>query len=218
MKSLFSLTALSLAGLFAAAQAAAATLVITGDTADRTTYTGPGWPDGDAAELIRVGIGGEAPHLERAAVFVFRLPDNLATRDVTDAAFSVGLVSTIHASAMWSFNADLYAFGARTSPKVEPEDHFAGRQDHRRHVSLIQKRFASPDMIAPLDLSTNDEGNKQLAAFVRAQLEKGGAGKWIFLRLNPDVSPEAGGFNFASADNQGRKLLRPTLVITTGRP
>lgn len=204
---------LALAGLFAATQAAAALIEITGNTADRETYTGPGWPGGLNGATVRVGAGGSAPHLERAAVFVFQLPIDILAADITSVSFSNTLVS--HAGTGWTFSFDLYALDARASSTVLASDHYAGGNDTRSGVHLIQQDFATNASLANSVLSTDSAGSISLTSFIQAQLNAGKGGQYIFLRINPDTSPTSGGLNFATADNTTLNMVLPTLTIST---
>lgn len=195
---------------FLSLQATAAPVVITGDKADRETYTGPGWAATDTATTLRVGAGGSAPHLERAAVYVFQLPAGLAAADITDVSFSTTIITL---AGTPTFNFDLYALNARSAKDVLTTDHYAGANDTRSGVTLIQKDFATKDVAAGL-ISISDAGKINLTSFVQSQLNAGKAGQYIFLRINANVSATSGGLNLASADNTS-VMVPPTLTIST---
>lgn len=203
---------LAVAGVLASATAVAADITIAGNTADRDVYTGAGWPSNVNSQTMRVGTGGLAPNpLERAAVFVFQLPDIDAAL-ITGASFSFDLVGRVGSG--WSFDFDLYALSARASADVLASDFYAGAADQRSGVFLIQDDIAGST--TPIGrVVTGNSADSSLTSFIQDQLNNGKAGQYIFLRLNADVAGlTSGGINVASADNADA-ALRPVLVLQT---
>ena len=121
-----------------------------------------------------------------------------------------------------TYNIDLYALPARTLPTTLDTDYFFGPLETAvpptGATTRIVDNLVLPDgvttakeVVVPFDTGTN------FVDFLNTQYGPtgSGAGKYVFLRLNPDVlqliAPEDAGWNVNMAEATSGK---PTLVVT----
>lgn len=195
---------------------------ITGDTADRALMVwenNPNFDGGVNSSTFRAGVAGTDAKdgKGRAIIFVFQLPANLASTNISSISFSATLAS-ITSAGYFAFSGDLYALGVRSVNEVLKTDYYVGANDVSTGASLIQDDFVTSATSLGV-VSTDASGNENLTSFVKAQLDAGKAGQYIFLRINPDYTTLPAtipaGYNFASADHSDGENLWPTLTITT---
>jgi len=197
--------------LAAAHSAVAAPIIVIGDVADMTINksggrtNAPTGPVGAAFSTIVFAQGG------RDAVFVFQLPSPPPGMPViAGASFQFTIVSDLPDGA---YNIDLYGLGARTDNTVLSTDYFAGALD-ATDATLIQDNVilaVHPDAGVE-NVLTSAAADSTLVAYLNTQYAARGPGNYVFLRLNPDISPpnEDTGVNVAFADNDTGK---PQLTI-----
>ena len=198
------LAAALLAGaLLAASSIRAQTSTIYGLTADRQV-NGAGVL-GDVTPM-QVGYSGSTGV---NAVVVFQLPA-LPVGKEFDAA-SLRLYQNGRDGAP-AFNADLYGVAVSASPAVLASHYYAGAFDSAS--VLIQDNLLTP--ASPTgSVATNAA---ELTDFLNAAYANGsGAGKYVFLRVNPDVSGlnNYTRYKFFSADYSGGSFYWPALTYGT---
>ncbi|HEY7115526.1 MAG TPA: hypothetical protein VH475_03010, partial [Tepidisphaeraceae bacterium] len=152
----------------------------------------------------RVGASTTSPgEGGRAVVYVFQLPTPpLGLSPVTDASLSfVVSLDRQHPA----YNIDLYALPARSDPAVQSTDAFFGPLDPA--ATLIEDNILPADTVQPpVSLITTDPAaNTSLVTWLNSQygVDGSGAGKYVFLRLNPDIDPpvENSGVDVVMAEN-----------------
>lgn len=194
--------------------ASADTITLSGLTSDAGLTANLQLDGGSAATTFRAGLT-TSSGFGRAGIWVFQLPTDLSASDIVSVSFSVGLVSI---SSSPSFNADLYAITASLNNNVQGSYYYNGSAaDTTSGVSLIQDNFATSSTAAGM-LSTSTDGSTALKSFVSAQIAAGNGGKYIFLRVSPDIDTllsQATGYNFATANNITEGITLPTLTIIT---
>lgn len=130
------------------------------------------------ANPILAGFSGNTGY---SAVFVFQLPTLPAGHKFYTANFSAYLYGKDGTPA---FNGDLYGLGFRSSATVLTSDFYAG--PGQSGVTLIQDNYVVPTS-GSATMSTNDQGDAVLGAYLNTQYKAGGAGKFVFIRVSPDA-------------------------------
>ena len=181
----------------------AQTSTIYGLTADRQVNSAGVLSDTTPMQSGYSGTTGMNP------VFVFQLPALPVGKEFSNAslrAYQQGKDGTP------SFNADLYGVGVSSSSAVSASDYYAGAFDSAS--ILIKDNLLTPSSGAGPVVTSAVE----LTDFLNAAYANGsGAGKYVFLRLNPDV---AGLNNYTryklySADYSGGAYYWPSLTYDT---
>ncbi len=156
-------------------------------------------------------------------VFPFQLPD-LGPRAAPflEAEFYVNL--TDRGNNFANFGVDLYGLGVRDTAVVLPEDGYVGGPTDATDATKLQDNFLRwPNNSSRPSLGikrTSAVGVVNLTDYLNAQYAGGAnAGKYVFLRLNPDRTPKFS-FKFGrfSASETGNADNRPTLRLITVDP
>lgn len=223
--------------LFASTASAA---ILNGLAADRgirtdatatNTPTQGGYQVDDGSDRLVGGSSGQASAgnvSSRSVVFVFQLPTLGAGESFTSADLNfTRLASATGDQAPFSFNADLYGLGRRASSAVSTADGFAGGFD-ATDATLIQNNILGASAVTTpattfteAGISTEDSAgansNTSLIAYLNTQYAGGtGAGQFVFLRVNPDVSNvsnDGSRWRLATADD-ATATRKPTLNYT----
>lgn len=154
-------------------------------------------------------------------VMAFQLPTLQPGEQFATATFTDQLASF---SGTPTFNVDFY--GLSRAPAVDPTvlsaDFYAGNSD--ASATRIQDNILTPSSPTRsskpwpyASFTTSDSGNAALAAYLNAMYANGAnAGKYVFLRLSPDLASMPTGnnaYNITSA-NAGNDFEHPTITYT----
>ena len=153
-----------------------------------------------------VGKSGAGSGFDRAAVFVFQIPD-LGAMDNPFGSASLGLF-LFQDTADAAVNGDLYGLGRRASSEVLLDDYY-GREAAAdpTDATLIQDNFLTAGG-SPVNAltATSSEGSQALADYLNAQYEGGaGIGQYVFLRVNTDADTTRR-WNFTSVNGANGDL------------
>lgn len=202
-----------LAGLLAPTVNASS--LITGDTADQLIRKDNSLFN-VATGRVGASTSGFAGAGARSAEYVFQLPTPPANQQpiVSDAKLQFTITGD---QPDGTYNIDLYGLPARPASTVFMTDNYTDPTSIPT-ATLIESAIvpaAHPAGTLPELVSTNLTGSQALVNYLNLQYgpDGSGAGKWIFLRLNPDtaaVTVENSGVDVAFADNATGK---PTLTV-----
>ncbi|MDB4438360.1 autotransporter-associated beta strand repeat-containing protein [bacterium] len=172
------------------------------DRTDGTTVSANG--PNEAANPV--GKSGAADGFDRAAVFVFQLPD-LGVVENPFGGATLGLY-LFQDTATADVNGDLYGLGRRFTPDVLLDDYF-GREagPDTTDATLIQDDYLTAGG-APVNslVTTSPSGSEALADYLNAQYEGGsGIGQYVFLRINTDADTTRR-WNFRSVNGANGNL------------
>jgi hypothetical protein len=175
--------------LVCAAPAAGAAVVVDGDPWDQIIST-----DGTMTDIPygRIGAAPTQPGPgAQTAVYAFHLPAPGANElpQVASASFRFTIRTDL---ANGTYDFDLFGLPARSDPEVlETDNYFGPTAGAPAANSLIQAGILKSDNTLTGDVQTSPAGGVALAAYLNAQYGPGGAGagKYVFLRLNPDEVP-----------------------------
>jgi hypothetical protein len=194
-----------------------ASVVVADDPADKLIRK-----DGSIFDLAIGRVGSSTSGFSgagaRSAEFVFQLPTPPANTSpiVSDAKLEFTITAD---QPDGKYNIDLSALPARPEKTVFMTDNYIGTASNPTPTlgSLIEAAIvpaAHPAGTLPEVVSTSLSGSQALVDYLNGQYgtDGSGAGKWVFLRLNPDVDPvvENSGVDVAFAEN-GTGV--PTLTI-----
>jgi hypothetical protein len=183
------------------------------ETARAAVVLGDPWDQVIASDgsLIDVSVGplgastfepGPGSH---SALYVFQLPappkGQLAI--VASAQFQFTIVDDLPNG---TYNIDLYGLRARRDPDVFETDNYYGPHDPSSSTVMIQDNILLANNTSTGPVDTDAAAGGRLAAYLNAQYGPGGAGagSYVFLRLNPDLTPptnEDTGVDVSFADN-----------------
>ena len=192
-----------------------ANVVITGDSADKLIRK-----DGSLFDLAIGRVGSSTSGFSgagaRSAEFVFQLPAPPANTSpiVSDARLEFTITAD---QPDGNYNIDLYALPGRPEKTVFISDNYTDATS-RQTAQLIESAIVPathPAGTLPEVVGTNLSGSQELVKYLNDQYgaDGSGAGKWVFLRLNPDTATvpiENSGFDVAFAENA---TGQPTLTI-----
>ncbi len=212
------LTAMTLvASLPAATEAAViytpAPLTADGDVQKNNTAAGGGATSIAATTNTVSRIGRQSALVNRHPVYVFQLP-SLGAGEVIDTA-NFEFTVTGGRAGDYAVNVDLWGLDFRASSAILATDHFAGASD--AGATLIQDTIIASGVVSTGAVSTDGAGDAALADYLQAQYDAGGAGGFIFLRLNNDAFYATNRIETGTADNADPSL-RPVLTFTTVIP
>ncbi|MEN8775220.1 MAG: autotransporter-associated beta strand repeat-containing protein [Akkermansiaceae bacterium] len=155
-----------------------------------------------------VGKSGAGAGFDRAAVFVFELPD-LGVIENPFGAATLGL-HLFQDTVTGDVNGDLYGLGKRFTADVLLEDYY-GREagPDPTDATLIQDNYLTAGG-APVNslVTTSTSGSEALADYLNAQYEGGsGIGQYVFLRVNTDAETTRR-WNFTSVNGANGDLFQ----------
>jgi len=157
----------------------------------------------------------------RGVEYVFKLPtSDTGQTTVRSAEFRFTVLSTLGKPT--TYNIDLYALPARTLPTTLDTDYFFGPLETvappTGATTRIVDNLILPDNVtSPREVVVPFDTGSTFVDFLNTQYGPtgSGAGKYVFLRLNPDVlqlvAPDDTGWNVNMAE---ATTGRPTLVLT----
>jgi hypothetical protein len=155
----------------------------------------------------------------RGIEYVFKLPtSDTSDSTVRSAEFRFTVTSTL--AKPTTYNIDLYAVPARTSSLTLDTDYYFGPLETAvpptGATTRIIDNVVLPDAVTtPKEVVLPFDTGSSFVDFLNAQYAASGAGKYIFLRLNPDVltlvATDDTGWNVNMAEATSG---RPTLVLT----
>jgi hypothetical protein len=139
-----------------------------------------------------------SPAVDRAAVYVFKMPDfGAVANPFTSATFRFNLAAITNTPP----NVDLYGLGSRATATVLASDYYGQTATaDPSDATFLQNNILISSM--PIGLVvTSSSGGTALKNYLTAQYAGGaGAGKYVFLRLSTDsVSTSARRYTVASA-------------------
>ena len=210
---------LALVALFAA-HAARASIVVTGEPDDIQFRASGNVSQLRANSLLGV-MGTSGDPSSRGIEYVFKLPtSDTGQTTVRSAEFRFTVTSSL--AKPTTYNIDLYAAPARTSPVTLDTDYFFGALETvippTGATTRIVDNLALPDAVtAPTEVVVPFTAGSSFVNFLNTQYGAtgSGAGNYIFLRLNPDAliltATDDTGWNVNMAEATSG---RPTLVVT----
>ncbi len=155
------------------------TVTLTANVADRGVKSNATLL-GVSDKTIRSGDNGTNA-TEQAAIFPFLLPTLPVGAVITSASLTMTLQSVANAKSIVGTD-DLYGRAFRSTPTVITADYFEGAAGASSDT-LLQAGFATKTSVTGA-VSTSAAANTALASYLTAQYNAGGAGNYIFLRLN----------------------------------
>jgi len=171
----------------AAAPTFAGTVVVLSDQAD-AVFRSNG-VRGDASSA-RLGAATGSPGAgARVNILVFQLPTPGPGEQpvVQTSSFAFTILNNLGGN---SYGIDLYALPARTSPATVTSDpyFFFGASDPSAGAWKLEDSILSPSNTLTGRVQTSADANALLTDYLNAQYgaDGSGAGKWVFIRMNPD--------------------------------
>ena len=209
---------LALLALFAAHPARAA-ISVTGEPDDISFRASVTTSQFRTSSLLGATLTGDPS--SRGVEYVFKLPtSDTGQTTVRSAEFRFTITSAL--AKPTTYNIDLYALPARTSPVTLDTDYFFGPLETvvppTGATTRIVDNLALPDTVpVATEVAFPFATGSTFVDFLNTQYGPtgAGAGKYIFLRLNPDVlilnTTDDTGWNVNMAEATTGK---PTLVLT----
>lgn len=196
----------------ASGRTGSASVIVMGDSASAQIQTNG---NRNIGATMRLGASSSfTPALQgsRVVVFVFQLPSPGAGEQavVVDADFQFTITTDRTDGA---YNIDLYGLGLRESATVLSSDNYAGEFDDS-DATLLQDNLI-PAAHPNNGVEAVNHTSTALVDYLNDQygLDGSGAGKYVFLRLNPDQVPgnENTGVDVALP---GNSTAKPQLSVT----
>ncbi len=193
--------------------------VLPGLAADTTITDAPAVEDPTRNTGV-VGMRGNAPFVDRCAVFVFRMPDFGETEDpFVEARFSFDYRDKTNSPRP----VDLYGLAPRSAPTVLATDYFGQTTDPDPTPGSILLQSNILDNSTSFGVvSTSSEAGWALVDYLNDVYDNGtNAGKYVFLRLNTTVPKDGVHFatiGFSEGGSVGPPDTRPRINFTSTRP
>lgn len=199
---------------------ARAAIIVTGET-DDISFRASGNVSQLRPNSLLGTMGSSGDPSSRGLEYVFKLPtSDTGQTTVRSAEFRFTVTSTL--AKPTTYNVDLYALPARILPTTLDTDYFIGALETitppTGATTRIVDNLVLPDNVTtPKEVVVPFDTGTSFVDFLNTQYGPtgSGAGKYIFLRLNPDVlqliAPDDTGWNANMAEATTGK---PTLVVT----
>lgn len=163
----------------------------------------------------RIGAEGDAP-TNCAFIFVFKLPELPAKQTIQTADLRINLESLANPDDPDAFvhNADLYGVRQNSRDAVVASDYFLGTFGSDTNSTAIQKDILTPK--TPIGVvHTDPTGGNNLVSWLMGQYKAGGAGQYVFLRLNANAQSVRSRYYVVSSADNPTAENRPLLMIST---
>ena len=166
------------------------------------------WAGTGTSALIKSGYRNANGNPAFCLVIPFQLPNLGSSPTIASAILNIKALP--NTTAFWGSH-DLYGIGARIFNAVLPSDLYIGSSDTTDAVKIIENAITS--------LASEQQLTFDVTAYVQQQYQLQGAGKFIFIRINPDSKPPAtnGEFGLAVRSSESVNTAdRPSVTISVG--
>jgi len=166
------------------------------------------WAGTGTSALIKTGYRNANGNPAFCLLIPFQLPNLGSSTTIASAVLKIKALP--NTTAFWGSH-DLYGIGARSSSAVLASDLYIGPSDATDAVKITDNAITS--------LASEQQLTFDVTAYVQQQYQLQGAGKFIFIRINPDSRPPATngefGVNVRSSESE-ITADRPVVTISVG--